>query len=415
MHRSYRFRLYPTPSQTPLLEKHFGCVRWVYNWGLQMKTEHYQTTGKALSVFDLNALLPDLKRTADTCWLKEVNAQSLQCALRNLDTAFTRFFREKEGYPKFKARRNYASFQAPQRVVIDWGAQRIFPPKFPDGIRCAMHRQVDGKVKTCTFSRTPTGKYYVSVVVEAPDALPPRDDGEAHAVGIDMGVKTLVVTSDGDTFANPKSTQRHLRRLQIRHRRLERKTKGSKNRDKARLRVARVHERISDSRNDNLHKISHALVRKSHATTLCLEDLHVSALIQKSHRGLSGSIQDTGWRELRRQIEYKAKWRGKTVRVIGQFEASSKTCSCCGHVKRDLTLSDREWTCVCGATHDRDVNAAQNVKQFAYRGQNTYAAAGQPSNNESIPRGTRKSTPVEQSLEAAANQECQQRQCHKVQ
>ncbi len=409
MLRSYRYRLYPTPEQKVLLSKHFGCARWVYNWALAEKTARYVEAGANVSVYELNGHLPELKKREETAWLGEVSAQSLQSALHNLDKAYTAFFKGTSAFPRFKSRGRHDSYQLPQHTSVDFAGQRIKIIGFKEGIRCSFSRTFDGKIKTTTISRTPTGKFYASILVETAEVEPtPPPAEESKALGLDFGLKDLVVTSDGERFENPKTLKRYLRRLQIRSRRLSRKVKGSKNRDKARQRLTLTHERISSIRNDNLHKISSHLVRENQATTLCIEDLSVTDMVGASSRGksMNRSIMDAGWRELRRQIEYKARWYGKNVRVIGRWEASSKTCSCCGHVYRSLALSERQWTCAqCGTTHDRDVNAARNIRTMAFRDQNTSST---PQGGEvNYRQACRKATPVEQPVRAALKQECQ--------
>lgn len=401
MLRSYRYRLYPTPEQEVLLSKTFGCVRWVYNWALAEKSGRYVEAGVGVSVYELQSHLPELKAREDTVWLSEVPAAALQCALHNLDAAYTRFFKGLASFPRFKARGHHDSFQLPQGTRVSFETQRVHLRGFPEGIKGCFNRRFGGKVKTTTISRTPTGKVYASVLVDDGVAEPtPPPATEAQTLGLDFGLKDLVVTSDGQRFENPRTLKRYLRRLQIRQRRLSRKVKGSANRDKARIRVALVHERIAFIRNDNLHKISAHLVRESQATTLCIEDLSTASMVK--NRRLSRSISDAGWCELRRQIEYKARWHGVNVRVIGRFEPSSKTCSECGTIKRDLTLADRSWTCVCGAIHDRDINAARNIRAMAFREQNTSSG---PLVSTDYRQARRKATPVEEPTVAPVKRE----------
>ncbi len=408
MLRAYKYRLYPTDEQKVLLSKHFGCARWVYNWALAEKSARYIETGANVSTYELQSHLPELKAREETAWLGEVSAQSLCGALTHLDKAFTRFFGKQCDFPRFKSKGNRDSFQNHQNNEIDFASGRIFVRKFQKGIKGCFNRRFEGKIKTTTISRTPAGKYYASVLVDdgvAEPALPLAE--ESKALGLDFNLKDLVVTSDGQRFANPKALKRFLRRLQIRQRRMTKKVKGSKNRDKARQRVALVHERISFIRNDNLHKISSHLVRENQATTLCIEDLSVASMLTDSSRGraMNRSIQDAGWRELRRQLEYKCRWHGKNLRVIGRFEPSSKMCSDCGTINRELKLADRSWTCTsCGTTHDRDVNAARNIKRMAFATQNTLSA---PQGAEDYRQACRKATPVEQPIRVALKQECQ--------
>ncbi len=289
---------------------------------------------------------------------------------------------------------------------VDFEDWLVHIPKFQKGIRATISRPFVGKIKTVTVTCVPTGKYYASILVEMPETEPtPPVAEESKALGLDFGLKDLVVTSDGRRFENPKALKANLRRLKIRQRRLSRKVKGSKNRDKARLQVALVHEKISNVRNDNLHKVSSHLVRENQATTLCIEDLSVTDMVGGSSksRTLNRSIQDAGWRELRRQLEYKCRWYGKNLRVIGRFEPSSKLCSNCGQINHGLKLSDREWTCAsCGMSHDRDVNAAQNIKRFAFCEQNTSSEPLASSNYRQV---SRKVTPVDQPDRAETKQE----------
>lgn len=414
--RAYKYRLYPTEAQKVLLSKHFGCARWVYNWALSERMKAYEKDKKTVSIYEISGRLPDLKKTEETKWLSEVSAQALINALFNLDKAYTRFFKEKKGFPKFKSRRdNHQSFQNHQHNRVDFDTGRFYLYKFREGIKCAFSRRFDGNIKTCTVSRTPSGKYYVSILVETPAMEPtPPPATEATAIGLDFGLKDIVVTSDGQRFENPRHLKRFQRRLAIRQRRLSRKTKGSNNRDKARHRVARVHEHLSNIRRDSLHKLSHTLVVDNQATTICIEDLDIVEMMGKgkkgSNRGLRRSISDVGWGYLRQMLEYKCKWYGKNLKVIGQFDPSSKRCSHCGTVNRELKLSDREWTCPsCHTFHDRDVNAAINIRHMAFEEHNTYSTkveTGKKQRLNKIPRGTRKSTPVDQSLAIDVKREC---------
>ena len=419
MLKAFKFRLYPTQNQQVLLAKHFGTARWVYNWALAEKMARYSEEGQSVSIYELQRQLPELKEREETKWLADVSAQSLCGALMALDKAYTRFFKEKRGFPKFKSRHdNHQSFQNHQhnRIFPELGLIKIL--KFQEGIKCRFTRPIEGKIKTMTISKTPSGKYWASILVETPEVEPPLMPAEeAKALGLDFGVKDLIVTSDGQRFVNPRTLKKFLRTLAIRSRRHTRTQKGSHRREKSRIRVAKVHEHISNIRRDHLHKITTHLVRENQATTLCIEDLNVSGMMRDRRKGngLRRSISDVGFGELRRQLEYKCKWAGKNLRVIGEFEPSSKTCSNCGRINRELTLSQREWTCDhCGTHHDRDINAAINIKKMAFREQNTYSTpqSNQPvcetasgSLTKTIPAGSRKSTPVEQAVRPAMNRE----------
>lgn len=375
--RVYKYRLYPTKDQKILLAKHFGAVRWVYNYGLARKVAAWKDSQKGISIFEIANELPKLKEREETKWLKEVNAQSLQQSLMNLDRAFTSFFKKKGGFPKFKSRKdNHQGFQCPQRVQVDFDINRIYLPKFKDGVKAVFDRRFQGKIKTVTVSRTPTDKYYVSVLVEQEggDPIKPKLD-ENRALGIDLGVKTFATLSDGTKIENPNFLKKKLRKLKREQRRLSRKQKGSKNRDKQRKKVARIHEKVANGRKDFLHKVSHQLVCDNQATTLCVETLGIQDMLQNSKlRNANRAISDVGWGMFLEFLDYKCQRYGKNFIKIGRFEASSKACTC-GVINNDLTLNDRIWKCDCGLAHDRDILAANNIKKFAFRDQNTECEA----------------------------------------
>ena len=418
MLKAHKCRLYPTQEQEVLLGKHFGCARWVYNWALAEKMARYSEEGQSVSIYELSRNLTELKAMEETKWLNEVSAQSSCNALTALDHAYTRFFKEKKGFPKFKSRYdNHQSFANHQANKIDPNRGRLQILKFKDGIKCRFSRPIEGKIKTVTISKTPSGKYWASILVETPEVEKPLVPAEeAKALGLDFGVKDLIVTSDGQRFVNPRTLKKFLRTLAIRQRRHARTKKDSHRREKSRIRVAKVHEHISNIRRDHLHKITTHLVRENQATALCIEDLNVSKMMGKGRgaKSLRRSISDVGFGEMRRQLEYKCRWAGKNLRVIGEFEPSSKTCSNCGRINSALTLKDREWACTnCGSAHDRDINAAINIKKMAFREQNTYSTPRPtqpicdpaPGGIIRIPTGSRKSTPVEQAVRPAVNRE----------
>jgi putative transposase len=405
MLKAYKYRIYPTKEQETLLQKHFGCSRWVYNWALAERVKFYEKEKKTISVYELQAKLPILKSQTETAWLSEVSAQSLQSALHNLDKSFSRFFKEKKGFPKFKSKHNNRkSFQVSQFTSVDFDKNKVYIFKFKQGIKCECSRQFKGKIKTTTISQTPTGKYYVSILVENGQELPQKPEKDINnALGLDFGIKDLVIGSNGTKIENPKTLKKYLKKLKRFSRAHSRKKKGGTNRNKARLKLARLYEKISNIRHDYLHKISKKLICENQATTICLEDLSVSSMLQSKNKHLNRSIQDVGWYLLKQMLMYKADWYGKNIIEIGRFEASSKTCSNCGHINSELTLKDREWTCVCGANHDRDINAAINIKKFAFMQPNT---SSKPKITK-IPRGTRKSKPVDHCVSDGKKQERQ--------
>ena len=367
MLRAYKYRIYPTEEQKVLFAKTFGCCRFVYNWALNLKIEAYKQEKKSIGNVELtNLMKSELK--AEHEWLGEVNSQSLQSALRNLDTAYRNFFRATHvvGFPKFKSRKSKQSFQCPQHCSVNFVKGTITIPK-SNGIPAVLHRKFKGTVKTVTVSMTPSGKYFASVLVDTViQELPVTPVQNDTALGIDLGIKSLAVCSDGRTFANPKNLQRSLDRLKLLQKRLSRKQKGSANRNKARICVARLQERIANCRKDCLHKITHALTHDSQVRTICMEDLNVKGMQRNRH--LAQAVGDASFGMFLTMLEYKCRWYGVNLVKIDRFAPSSKTCSQCGHVYKGLKLSERSWTCPeCGTHHDRDFNAACNIKEFGLK------------------------------------------------
>ena len=361
MLRAYKYRLYPNEKQKILLSKHFGCCRWVYNDALALRIKLWQTEQKILSWPELNRRLPLLKLREESEWLREVNSQSLSHSIINLDKAYQAFFKHGKGFPNFKKKQGRQSFDAGQWVKIDQDSGLIKLSKFTP-MRFVCSRKFEGRVKTVTVSRDPSGKHFVSMLVETGKNTPSTEPyNEDSLLGIDLGLSHFATLSDGEKVDNPRFLKKSLAILAKENRRLSRKVKGSKNRSKQRVRVALAHEKIRNQRNDFLHKLSSRLIRENQA--VALEDLGVQNM-QQNHK-LSRAISDVGWGEFRRQLEYKAAWYGKTVLVIGRFDPSSKLCTC-GVINKTLTLKQRVWTCsACGTTHDRDVLAANNIKRFA--------------------------------------------------
>lgn len=356
---TYKFRLYPSQQQEELLAKHFGCIRWVYNHFLDRRVKHYMTAKeknlakKSLNYYDDAAELTKLKKQEGTEWLSEVNSQSLQHAIKHLDGAFNRFYKKLGGFPKFKKKNRKNSFRVPQFVKVLDG--KLYFPKFKEGIKLDQHRPIEGDIQNATISRTPSGRYYAAIQVER-DIKPLVPTGAV--VGVDLGIKALATTSDGVEFENLKPFRKYEKRIRVLNKALARCEKGSKGREKARKRLAKVYEKVADIRNDHLHKVSRRLVDENQV--IVLEDLNVKGMM--ANRKLSKSIWDCSLHELVRQIKYKAEWYGRQVVQIDRWFPSSKTCGKCYFVNDGLTLADREWTCPrCGEVHDRDVNAANNI------------------------------------------------------
>lgn len=365
MYKARKYRIYPTSSQKELIHKHCGSVRFLYNLALETKTMAYLDSKVNLSRYDLQNQLVDLKK--ELHWLKEINSQSLQVALLDLDTAYSNFFKGRAGFPKFKKKSNRGSFNVPQNVIVE--NNLLIIPKFKEGIKINLHRDLVGTIKQATVSFTPTGKYFVSILCDTGEDLPSRlKVTEENSVGIDLGIKDFLVTSEGEVIDNPKFLRNSIDRLKVLQRRASKKQKGSSNRKKANKRVAVLHEKITNQRQDFLHKTSTKLIRENQ--TICLEDLSISNMM-KNHR-LSQVISDVSWGEFNRMIEYKAEWYGINILRIGRFTPSSKTCEC-GVINKELTLSDRIWECKsCGRVNERDLLAAKNIKKFAlnnYSGQ----------------------------------------------
>lgn len=365
-HKAYKYRIYPTKKQQELINKHIGCCRFIYNFCLEKKINAYKESKKNISCFELIKLITTLKKEQETLFLKEVNSQSLQTTIINLDNAYKRFFKEKKGFPKFKSRRNASeSFQIVQNTKVDFDKNKVYIPKFREGIKCKFHRFFEGKIKTSTISRTPSGKYYISILVELDEVNPSKKPiDKSKAVGIDLGIKDLVITSDGKKYSSNKFIKRYSKELAKAQRHLSRKKKGSNTYNRQRIKVARIQEKIRNCRADKLHKISTDLVKNY--DVICCEDLNVKGM-EKNHH-LAKSISDASFGMFVTILTYKAEWNGKQVVKVDRFYPSSKTCHCCGYVNKDLTLNDREWTCPhCGKTLDRDVNASINILKEGLR------------------------------------------------
>ena len=358
MLKAFKYRLNPNEEQKVLLNKHIGASRFIYNLALETKQMAYVGNKHNLSCFELHSQLTDLKE--ELPWLKELNSQSLQQAITNLDKAYTAFFKGQNSFPKFKKKTNGGSFNIPQRVLVE--NKKLIIPKFTkkNSIDIILHRPLKGEIRQATISKTLTGKYFVSILCETGEQTNPKSKiKEETTIGIDLGIKDFVITSNGDVFENPKylsKAQEKLKYIQSKYS----KNKGKRTKQK----LCKLHEKVVNKRKDFLHKVSSKLVRENQ--TISLENLNVSGMI-KNHN-LAQSISDVSWSTFVNMLEYKAEWYGTNILKIGRFEPSSKTCSCCGNINKELTLKDRVWTCIkCNAEHDRDLNAAINIKNFSLR------------------------------------------------
>ena len=359
MLKAYKYRIKPNKSQELKLNQFFGCARFIYNWGLNRKSEIYSTNNTNISCFDLIKEVTELKKSEDFSWLKDTHSQVLQMSLRNLDNAYTNFFKKKSSFPKFKKKSNNQSFQYPQGVKIS--ENKIFLPKI-GWVKFFNSRDFSGDIKTVTVSKNPSGEYYISILVDNKQELPNKKPiQKSTSVGLDFGIKDLVITSEGEVFENQKHFHKMKAKLRVAQRSLARKQKGSKSRDKQRQKVAKLYQKVTNQRRDYLHKISTYLVNTY--DTICIEDLSVEKMLKEKR--LSSLISDASWSTLREFLTYKCEWYGKNLQVIGRFEPSSKRCSNCGNIKQSLLLSERTYKCEkCNANLDRDLNAALNIKDY---------------------------------------------------
>ncbi len=364
MEYSYKFRLYPNREQENLIARTFGCCRFVFNHYLAKRKESYEQTGETLNYYACAKDMTVLKQQEETIWLREVDATALQSSLRDLDDAYQHFFRrvqkgEKPGYPRFKSKRthkqSYKSKCVGGNIKVLEGAVQL--PKLGK-VKCRISRAVRGRILSATVSRSASGKYHVSLCCRPEQDLPKLPLTGA-VVGLDVGIKSFAVTSDGVEYPNPKYLRQSEKKLARLQRQLSRKAKGSANWEKARIQVARIHEHVANQRRDMQHKLSTKIVRQN--DVICIEDLAPKNMV-RNHK-LAKSIFDASWGEFRRQLTYKSEWYGKRLVTVDRFYPSSQICSECGAQwpgTKDLKV--RHWVCpACGAILDRDTNAAVNI------------------------------------------------------
>lgn len=379
MQRAFRYRFYPTPEQESLLRRTLGCVRLVYNRALDARSTAWATESKSISYLQTSAMLTAWKKQDDLVFLNEVSSVPLQQCLRHLQTAFSNFFSKRAKYPNFKKKRNGGSAEF-SSSAFRWRDGQLFLAKCSEPLPIRWSRQIpEGCTpSTVTVSLSPAGRWHVSLLVDdhTIQPLPPVES----CIGVDLGLKSLLITSEGEAITNPRGFNRHRARLAKAQKRLAKKQKGSRNRQKARERVARIHAKITDSRRDHLHKLTTRLVKENQL--IAVEDLCVKGMLRSKR--YSRSIADAAWGELVRQLEYKANWYGRTFVKVDRFFPSSKTCSACGHVMEAMPERIRDWECPsCGAQHDRDINAARNVLAAGL----AVAACGAPVRPNSKNRG----------------------------
>ena len=356
MLKAYKYRIYPNKHQEEQIAKTFGCCRFVYNQTLAYRKEKYEQDKQSMNKTSCNNYCNQvLKKNYE--WLKEVDKFALTNAIYNMDSAYQKFFKEHAGYPNFKSKKNSkrsytTNFTNGNIEVVD---SKIKLPKLK-WVKAKVHREFQGQIKSATISQNPSGKYFISVLVETEYA---PMDSTGNMIGIDLGIKDLLITSDGEKYANIRATKKYENKLSKAQRELSHKVKGSNNWNKQRIKVAHIHEKIHNTRIDNLHKISHKLVQENQL--IISEDLAVSNMV-KNHN-LAKAILDCGWYELTRQISYKSEWNNRQYIKIGRFTKSSQPCNVCGYINTNTkNLSVREWICPeCGTKHDRDINSAKNI------------------------------------------------------
>ncbi|AFZ55025.1 RNA-guided endonuclease InsQ/TnpB family protein [Cyanobacterium aponinum] len=387
MHRAIKVRIYPNKTQAKKLSQVMGCCRWWYNYALNLCIDTYKATGKALKQVALNKYLPKLKKEEDTAWLGDCYSQCLQSTTLNLTKAFKNFFEGRAKYPRYKSYQGRQSCQYPQNVSIVDGCLKI--PQL-GLVKAVIHRIFEGEIKTVTVSKTPTGKYYASILFDTKQTFP-EVTITGKVCGIDLGIKDFAIVHDGrktSKYANPRHIKKHEKNLARKQQKLARKKKGSKNREKARKLVAKVHERISNARQDFLHKLSRKIVNNNQVVVI--EQLNIKGMVR--NHNLAKAISDVGWGTLINFLDYKLKQKGGLLVEIDRWFPSSKTCSHCHYQMSEMPLEIREWTCPsCGSHHDRDENASKNIRAEGIRKIQTDGTAVSASGGSVRPKGGRKS------------------------
>lgn len=360
MLKAYKYRLYPNKEQKEQISKTFGCCRFVYNQMLAKRIDDYKQENKSMSKIDMNNYCNRVMKK-EFEWLKEVDKFALTNSIYNLDEAYRNFFRRVKqgqgvGFPKFKSKKNRRnSYKTNGNIKVDFTNNKIQLPKLK-WIKAKVHREFVGKIKSATISHTPSGKYFVSILVDTENVQLPKLETK---VGIDLGLKDFAITSDGEVFDNPKWLRKQEQKLKKAQRNLSRKKKGSKNREKARIKVAKIHEKITNQRKDYLHKISSYITNENQVVVI--EDLKVSNMM-RNHK-LAKAIGEVSWYEFRTMLEYKCEWKGRQLIIAPTYYASSQLCSICGYKNSDVkNPAVRNWICPeCGTNHDRDINAGINL------------------------------------------------------
>lgn len=373
---TYKYRLYPNKTQKSNLVAHFGCCRFVYNYFLAQRKDSYLNNGKSPNYYEQAAELTKLKQEKE--WLYDANSQVLQFSLKCLQTAYNNFFEKRAKLPRFHSRKNKQSFTIPQFVEVE--DNKLYFPKFKEGIPLKLHRPIEGKIKHATISMNKAGQYFVSILVEK--EIKPLKKIKQE-IGIDLGICALATTSTGKQYKNIRPYRTLQKRLRMLNKSLHKKKLGSNNRERARKSIAKLHVKITNIRNDHLHKVSKNIIDENQV--IVLETLNVKGMMR--NHCLAKSIADVSLSELVRQIEYKAQWYGRTVIKVDRWFPSSKTCSKCGFIMDKLPLDVREWVCPkCDCKHNRDKNAAMNILS---EGKRTVAITGIASGLNVRPKSNR--------------------------
>lgn len=378
MLKSYKYRIFPSEKQKQQLDLFFNSTRFIYNLGLETKVAAWTCNKTNLSCFSLIKQMKELKDT-DATWLKECPSQMLQMSLRNLDNAYTKFFKG-GNFPKFKSKKDRQSIQFPQWVKYDFNKGVIYLPKLR-AVPCVFHRKFEGLIKTTTVSKTKTNKYFVSILVDNQNELPAKKPIlDNTSIGIDLGIKTFATLSNGVKLENPKFLEKSIKRIKVEQRKLSKKIKKgpkpqSKRYEKQRIILAKIYEKVRNRNVDYLHKLTSNIIHSY--DTICLETLNTSNMV-KINKNLSPFISRSNWGLFKLMLEYKARFYGKNIVYIGEFFPSSKICSDCGSINTELSLTNRNWSCKsCGCKHDRDINAAKNIKNFGLRDKPSIVNVGQ--------------------------------------
>ena len=356
MEKGYEYRLYPNRRQIQLLARFFGCVRWVYNFFLRMCIDTYEKTGKSLSIYECMRMVTELRKAENTAWLAEADSTALQQSLRDLGKAFGNFCKRRNqgvGFPKFKKKMARKSYRTTKVRIVD--DSHVYIPKL-GVVKARITRPVEGRIVSATIKQVPSGKYFI--VLTCTDIPEPTKDKTGKATGIDLGIKSLVTTSDGEKIGSLEGNKKLEEKLAREQRKLSRKKKGSNNRKKQKIKVARVYEKISNKRKDHLHKVTAKIISENQV--VCAETLNVEGMMKNHH--VAKSIAAQSFATALCFLEYKARERGKIFVQVNRWFASSKTCHACGTKMDTMSLNIRSWQCKsCGARHDRDINAAQNI------------------------------------------------------